>query len=130
MAENRTTATTVDPAAYLATLDPKRRADVEAVCAIMARISGEPPRMWGPSIVGFGVTRYRYESGREGEICRIGLSSRKAALTFYGLGIERNAAILARLGNYTTGKGCLYVRKLADVDGRALEDLIAAAWAG
>ena len=130
MAENKTQATASDPGAYLATIDPPRRADAEAVCAAMARISGEPAKMWGPSIVGFGVHHYKYDSGREGSICKIGLSPRKSALTLYGMGIERNAAILARLGAYTTGKGCLYIKKLADVDAAALDELIAAAWAG
>jgi hypothetical protein len=86
--------------------------------------------MWGPSIVGFGVHRYKYESGREGEICKIGFSPRKAALTLYGMGIERNAAVLARLGKHSTGKGCLYIKKLADVDAGVLDELIAAAWTG
>ncbi|MBS0479503.1 MAG: DUF1801 domain-containing protein, partial [Proteobacteria bacterium] len=73
---------------------------------------------------------YKYDSGREGSICKIGFSPRKAALTLYGMGIERNAAIVARLGKHTTGKGCLYIKKLADVDAGVLEDLIAAAWSG
>ena len=130
MAENKTQATAIDPAAYLATIDQPRRADAEAVCAAMARITGEAPAMWGPSIVGFGVNHYKYDSGREGSICKIGLSPRKAALTLYGMGIERNAAIVARLGKHSTGKGCLYIKKLADVDTAVLDELIAAAWAG
>jgi len=130
MAGNKTQATAGDPAAYLATIDEPRRGDADAVCAAMARISGEPARMWGPSIVGFGVNRYKYDSGREGEICKMGLSPRKGALTLYGMGIERNAAIVARLGKYTAGKGCLYIKRLADVDAGVLDELIAAAWAG
>jgi len=130
MAGNKTQATATDPAAYLAAIGQPRRADAEAVCAAMARISGEPPTMWGPSIVGFGVNHYKYESGREGSICRIGFSPRKAALTLYGMGIEHNAAIVARLGKHATGKGCLYIKSLSDVDAAVLDELIAAAWAG
>ena len=130
MTDNKTKPTETDPAAYLATIDQPRRADAEAVCAAMTRISGEPARMWGPSIVGFGVNRYKYDSGREGEICKIGFSPRKAALALYGMGIDRNAAIVARLGKHSTGKGCLYIKKLTDVDRGVLDELIAAAWAG
>jgi len=86
--------------------------------------------MWGPSIVGFGVNHYKYESGREGSICKIGFSPRKAALTLYGMGIERNAGVVTRLGKHSTGKGCLYIKKLTDVDAGVLDELIAAAWAG
>lgn len=129
MADNKTQATAIDPTAYLATIDPPRRADAQVVCAAMARITGERATMWGPSIVGFGVNRYKYESGRDGEICKIGFSPRKAALTLYGMGIERNAAIVARLGKHTVGKGCLYIKKLSDVDAGVLDELIAAAWA-
>jgi Domain of unknown function (DU1801) len=129
MAANKTQVTALDPAAYLATIEPEqRRNDAQAVCATMARITGEPPVMWGPSIVGFGVSHYKYDSGREGSICRIGLSPRKAALTLYGLGIERNAGIVARLGNHSSGKGCLYIKRLSEVDGAVLEELIRAAW--
>jgi hypothetical protein len=97
---------------------------------MMAKASGEPATMWGPSIIGFGVNHYKYDSGREGSICKIGFSPRKAALTLYGMGIERNATIVARLGKHTTGKGCLYIKQLADVDAGVLDELIVAAWAG
>ena len=131
MAENKTQATTIDPAAHLAAVEPEqRRTDSQIVCAMMAKTSGEPATMWGPSIVGFGINHYKYDSGREGSICKIGLSPRKAALTLYGMGIERNAAIVARLGKHDTGKGCLYIKKLSDVDLSVLDELIAAAWAG
>ncbi|HEX4695737.1 DUF1801 domain-containing protein [Sphingomonas sp.] len=130
MADNKTKPTAGDPATYLATIDQPRRGDAEAVCAAMARITGEPPTMWGPSIVGFGANHYKYDSGREGSICKMGFSPRKAALTLYGMGIERNAAIVGRLGKHGTGKGCLHIKKLADVDTGVLDELIAAAWAG
>lgn len=130
MAETKTKPTAVSADDYLAGLDDTRRVDGQNLCAAMARITGEPATMWGPSIVGFGVNQYKYESGREGSICKLGFSPRKAALTLYGMGIERNAAIVARLGKHTTGKGCLYIKKLADVDAGVLDELIAAAWAG
>lgn len=130
MADSKTRPSETDPAEYLATIDPPRRADAEAVCAAMARITGARATMWGPSIVGFGVNRYKFDSGREGEICKIGFSPRKAALALYGMGIERNAAIVARLGKHSVGKGCLYIKKLSDVDAAVLDELIAAAWAG
>jgi hypothetical protein len=89
----------------------------------MARLSGEPARMWGPSIIGFGRYRYRYDSGREGEMCRIGFSPRKAELVFYLGGLED--ADLAALGPHRRGKGCLYIKRLAGVDMDVLEALIA-----
>ena len=128
MAKNKTKPTEHSVNGFLASIDDQRRADAEAVCAMMAKVSGEPATMWGPSIVGFGIKRYKYESGREGEICQIGFAPRKAALTLYGMGIDRNAAIVARLGKHTTGKGCLYIKKLSDVDTAVLDELIAAAW--
>jgi len=131
MAENKTKTTTVDPHAFLAAVEnPQRRADGQALATIMTRISGEPPVMWGPSIVGFGLHRYKYDSGREGEICTIGFSPRKAALVLYlSCDLDSNQALLDRLGKHERGRGCLYVKKLADVDAEILEEMIAAAWA-
>jgi hypothetical protein len=86
--------------------------------------------MWGPSIVGFGTAHYRYESGREGDMPRIGFSPRKAGLVLYVLtGADGEAALLARLGKHTTGVSCLYVNKLADVDPTVLQAMAADAWA-
>jgi len=124
---NKTIATASGPEAYFAAIaDPARRADCEQLAAMMAQATGEPARMWGAGIVGFGSYHYRYESGREGDMCRLGFSSRKDAIALYGLGIEENAALVAQLGKVKTGKGCLYIRKLADVDGKALAKLLAA----
>ena len=88
--------------------------------------------MWGPSIIGYGSYHYKYDSGREGTMCRAGLSPRKGAQVLYvmgGLG-ERApiAALLGKLGKHTTGKGCLYIKKLADVDLAVLEALVALSW--
>ena len=114
--------------AFLATVtDPARRADCDAVAAIMARVTGESPMMWGTSIVGFGAYRYVYESGRSGTWMVTGFSPRKQALTIYVMpGLERFPDLLERLGPYRAGKSCLYLRRLADVDLGVLEELVAA----
>jgi Domain of unknown function (DU1801) len=105
--------------------DPAKRADAHALRVLMARVSGAPAEMWGPSIVGFGTYRYKYESGREGEMCRIGFAPRAQEFALYNLGVARQEALLARLGKHKTGKGCLYLKRLADVDEAVLEQLIA-----
>jgi hypothetical protein len=127
MAEAKTKPTAASVDAFLAT-SPHAH-DARALAAIMARVSGEPAVMWGPSIVGFGSYHYRYDSGHEGDMCRIGFSPRKAALTLYiDAGEPARADALARLGKHTTGKSCLYIKKLADVDEGVLRELIADAW--
>ena len=121
--ENKTTETMADVAAYLDTVEPaERQADGRVVAALMARLSGESPRLWGPSIIGFGRYHYRYDSGREGDMCRIGFAPRKAELVFYLAGLD-DADVMA-LGRHRRGKGCLYVKRLADIDMGALEALI------
>ena len=126
MAEIKTQATEASVDGFLdAVDDPVRRADGKAVRDLMARVTGEPAAMWGPTIVGFGSYRYRYDSGHQGEMCRIGFSPRKAELVLYVLGGgDGEAALLARLGKHRTGKSCLYVKKLADVDMTVLEQLV------
>jgi hypothetical protein len=125
MAANKTVETGADVATFVASVtDTGQRADAALLIEMLARVSGEPPKMWGPSIVGFGVHRYRYESGREGEICRVGFSPRKGKTVLYGLGVQANADLLARLGKHATGKGCLYLKRLADIDLAALEELV------
>lgn len=101
---------------------PERQADGRIVAALMARLSGEPPHMWGASIIGFGRYHYRYDSGREGDMCRIGFSPRKAELVFYLAGLDE--ADFAPLGKYRCGKGCLYIKRLSQVDMAVLERLI------
>ena len=129
MAEMKTKPTAVSVASYLAAVEPPaRRTDGEALCALLERVTGEAPVMWGPSIVGFGLHAYRYESGREGQICRIGFAARKASLVLYGMGVQSNPQALARLGKHTTGKGCLYIKTLGDVDLGVLEAMAATAW--
>jgi hypothetical protein len=128
MAEAKTKPTAATAAEFLAALDPPaRRAEAEALCALLARVSGHPPVMWGPSIVGFDRYAYRYESGRTGESLRIGFSPRKGNFAIYGAGeASGREAILARLGKHKTGAGCIYVSRLADIDLGVLEELLAA----
>ena len=132
-AELKTKATEISVANYIAALpDAQRRAEVAAIDALFRRVTGCEPKMWGPSIIGYGSYHYKYESGREGTMCRAGFSPRKAALTLYAMGgpadLNEGAALLARLGKHTTGKGCLYIKKLADVDLDVLEQLVAMGW--
>ena len=126
MADNKTKPAKLGVAAFIHTLaDPARRADAKALIKLMQNAGGEKPRMWGPSIIGFGSYHYKYESGREGDMPVIAFSPRKAATVLYGVtGFGEATALLAKLGKHTTGKGCLYIKKLADVDQRILETLI------
>jgi hypothetical protein len=131
MAENKTVATDADPHAFLATVTPeRRRRDADRVLDLMQRVTGEPPVMWGPSIVGFGSVRYTYASGRTGDWPPVAFSPRKTALTLYLMdGVEAHADDLAALGPHTVGKGCLYVKDLDAVDVGVLERIVAASWA-
>ena len=126
MADNKTKPTEVSVAAFIAAIeDPTRRADAKALVKMMQDAAGEKPKMWGPSIIGFGSYHYRYDSGREGDMPLIGLSPRKAASVLYGMiGSSDAKALLAKLGKHTTGKGCLYIKKLADVDQQVLETMV------
>lgn len=131
MSENKTQPTGASPRDFLASIDhPVRRADAEILLDLFTRITGKQPKMWGPSIVGFGEYHYTYESGREGDFLRTGFSPRKANLAVYILpGYTDHGAILSRLGKHKTGKSCLYINKLADVDLGVLEEVIRAGWA-
>lgn len=109
-----------------AVADATRREDARALVALMQRLSGEPPVMWGPSIIGFGAYHYRYDSGREGSAPRLGFSPRAKELVLYLLdGSPHQADLLARLGKHRTGKSCLYIKRMADVDVNVLEELVA-----
>lgn len=102
-----------------------RREDCDTLVRLMQAATGVAPRMWGPSIVGFGKYRYRYASGREGEWPVIGFSPRKTDLTLYIMpGFERFEELMGRLGKFRTGKSCLYVKKLENVDLAVLRELI------
>ena len=125
MAETKTRPTQLSVADFIdAVENPVRRDDAKAVCAMLERVTGESPSMWGPSIVGFGSYHYRYDSGHEGDMCRLGFSPRKAELVLYILTDgPGEAEKLARLGKHKTGKSCLYIKKLSDVDMAVLEEL-------
>lgn len=128
-AENKTQPTAVNPADFIAAIpDERRRADCAALSAIMREVTGQEPVMWGESIVGFGKYAYKYASGRSGEWLTTGFAPRKDALTLYfHCYLESQADLLAKLGKHKVGKGCLYIKRLSDVDEGALRELIAAA---
>ena len=105
--------------------DEARRQDSAVLAALMREVTGIAPRMWGSSIVGFGDRHYRYASGREGDTFVVGFSPRKEALTIYTAGyLEQFGDLLERLGKHKAGKGCLYIKRLQDVDLAALRDVI------
>jgi hypothetical protein len=126
MAELKTQPTTASVEAFLNNVpDEKKRADAFRVLELMRQETGEEPVMWGESIVGFGTYRYTYASGRSGDWLLTGFSPRKANLTLYIMGgLDRYEDVLGRLGKFTTGKGCLYIKRLSDVDETALRELV------
>jgi len=130
MAENKTQASAADPKAYIAAIaDASRRRDCAALMALMAKATKQPAVMWGSAIVGFGVHRYRLASGKLGEICAVGFSSRKGDISIYGVAGDDGAReLLAQLGKHKLGKGCLYVSRLAEIDDKVLEQLVARAF--
>ena len=126
MADNKTRPTKSSVVAFINALtDKTKRADAMALVKLMQDATGEKPRMWGPSIVGFGSYHYTYESGREGDMPLVSFSPRRAATVLYVMtGFRGSEALLARLGKHTTGGVCLYVKKLADVDPGVLEEIV------
>jgi hypothetical protein len=126
MAVNKTRPTEVSVTAFVDALtEPTRRLEAKAVIKLMKNATGEKPKMWGPSIIGFGTHHYKYESGREGDTVLVGFSPRKPATVLYGvIGFKDAAKLLAKLGKHTTGKGCLYIKNLSEVDQKVLEELI------
>jgi hypothetical protein len=131
MAENKTKATEMSVQSYLSNIaDESRRNDCEALTKLMSTVTKQEPKMWGTSIVGFGSYHYRYESGREGEAPVAGFSSRKGDITLYlASSFPGQEELLTKLGRHKTGKGCLYIRKLSDVDLKTLEQLIVESYA-
>ena len=136
MAETKTKPTRVLVTEFLDAVEPaSKREDGRVLDALFRKVTGEPAAMWGPSIIGYGSYHYRYDSGHEGKMCRVGFSPRKAKHSLYiactcdgpeGAQIE---ALLARLGKHSRGNGgCLYVNKLADIDLGVLEEMIALGW--
>ncbi|MEX3014134.1 DUF1801 domain-containing protein [Gymnodinialimonas hymeniacidonis] len=125
-ADNKTTATEADVTAFLEAVEHRtRRADALALDALFREVTGFTPRMWGPTIVGYGRYDYVYDSGREGSFLATGFSPRKANLSIYIMpGYQDYSEILSRLGKHKMGKSCLYINKLADVDTGVLEELV------
>jgi len=125
MAELKTKKNAASVDSFLASVEDKgRREDAIAVCKLMQEATREKPAMWGSAIVGFGSQRLVYESGRELDWMVVGFSPRKANTVLYGIGVEKQAELLAKLGKFKTGKGCLYINKLADVDVKVLKELV------
>ena len=127
MASQKTQPTSASPEAFLAAVpNDARRADARRLNELLAEWTGEPPKLWGPSIVGYGEYRYRYDSGREGTAPLVGFSPRKASLVVYLVGgIEaRYPKLLEQLGPHKLGKGCLYLKRLDDVDQDVLRTLV------
>jgi hypothetical protein len=125
MAEIKTKATQESVDGFIAAVEkPVRRADAEVLRTLMERVTGEQAVMWGPTIIGFGRYHYRYASGHEGEMCRIGYSPRSANLVLYVGGFPEYDDLLAKLGKHKRSKACLYLNKLADVDLDVLEEIV------
>lgn len=128
-AKNKTTETDASVDAFLAAVEgDARRAEGFALRDLMREVTGLEPKMWGPSMVGFGTCHYRYESGREGDMFLVGFSPRKASLSLYlTTDVGEIADLLADFGRHTTGKACVYVKRLADVDLGVLRKMVARA---
>jgi hypothetical protein len=127
MAEPKTKPTGVSVEKHIAALaNEELRSDAQALVALMRRVTGQEPKMWGPSIVGFGSYHYRYASGHEGDSALAGFAARKSEFAIYIVaGFEGQEDLLAELGKHKTAKACLYVKRLADVDLKVLEKLVA-----
>ncbi len=126
MAKNKTQKTEVKPHDFIdAVENEQRREDSREMLKLMQEITGKEPVMWGPSIIGFGDYHYKYESGREGDSFQTGFSPRKNALTLYIMaGFSRYEDLMEKLGTFKTGKSCLYLKRLDDVDRDVLKELI------
>ena len=133
MAEIKTRPTEVSVEDFLGRVEPAaKREDGKVLDALFRNVTGEEPEMWGPTIVGYGQYHYKYASGHEGDMCRVGFSPRKAKHSLYLLGCGGKdaamEALLAKLGKHSRGAGCLYVNKLADIDLGVLEQMIELSW--
>lgn len=129
MAGTKTKPTGMSVAEFIAKVeDPQKRDDSRVLVAMMTRITGKKPKMWGPSIVGFGEYHYKYPSGHEGDTCLTGFSPRKAEFSIYLYGSQQGSPergdLLSRLGKHRMGKGCLYVKRLEQIDLDVLEQLV------
>lgn len=128
MAELKTKKTKQSVAAFLNAIpDEQVRRDSKAIAAMMQRATKARPRMWGPAIIGFGDRRYKYPDGREMDWMELAFSPRKQNITLYTMGFEGQDKLLQRLGTHSCGKGCLYIKRLADIDVPTLNQIITAA---
>ncbi len=127
-AENKTKPTEVTPAEFIASVEPDRkREEAQTLDQLFQKVTGWKPVMWGPSIIGYGSYHYKYESGREGDMCATGFSPRKANHSLYIMpGYANFEEVLSRLGKHSMGKSCLYIKKLDDVDLDVVAELIEA----
>ena len=136
MSEAKTHATDASVEAFIAAVEPPaKREDARVLLELFERVTGERATLWGPSIIGFGKYHYKYETGREGDMCRSGFSPRKAKHSLYLMGRYCNEAtgkkvdaMLDRMGKHSTGAACVYVNKLADIDLAVLEEIVAECW--
>jgi len=125
MQENKTKKTEISVEAFLRTFsDEALVRDCESIVKMMQSVSKSEAKMWGSAIIGFGDVHYKYVSGREADWFRVGFSPRKQQISLYIMGAVRNEDMLAMLGKYKTGKGCLYIKKLSDIDDKILSQLI------
>jgi hypothetical protein len=126
VAENKTKPTPASVSAFIGKIaDPDRQKDAKTIIKWMEHLSGEKARLWGTSIIGVGSYHYEYDTGREGHMPIISFSPRKSATVLYSLRSSGSEALLAKLGKHTAGKGCIYIKKLSDVDEQVLKDLMA-----
>jgi hypothetical protein len=126
MAKNKTTETQKSVAGFLATItDAKRRKDFSAIIDLIAEQTGLEPKVWGTSIVGFGTYHYKYESGREGSAPLAAIASRANAITLYlPSNFDKREELLSKFGKHKTGKGCIYIQNLEDIDTRILATMV------
>ncbi len=124
MAELKTKPNEVSVDEFLTKTDDATRRDCYTLIGLMEKVSGEKAKMWGPAIIGFGQYHYKYASGHKGDICKIGFSPRKGNLSLYVLaGAEGQNALLEKLGKHKAGKGCLYIKKVSDINLDVLEQI-------
>ena len=136
MADNKTLPTQASVEAFIEAVEPPaKREDAKVLDALFRKVTGEEPAMWGPSIIGYGSYHYKYDSGREGDMCRSGFSPRKAKHSLYLMGRYCDEAtgkkvdtLLETMGKHKTGASCVYVNKLADIDLEVLEEIIGECW--
>lgn len=129
MTSNKTVATNSSVIDFLAGLDADQQQDSQVLIDMMAEVTNEQPVMWGTSIIGFGTMQYTYASGRTGDWMRIGFSPRKGKLSLYiTVNADKYKSDLEKMGKHKTGKGCIYINKLADVDNDVLKEIIEKAY--